>query len=322
MDTSFRLFPEEASTAAPLVDRLYFFLLGVSALFTLAIFTAIVYFAIKYRRGARVDRTLALHGSPWKFEVTWSVVPLCLTMVMFFWGADLYFRAHHAPPDCAAVKVLAKQWMWRIQHANGKQEINTLHVPVGRPVELTLISEDVIHSFFVPAFRLKQDVLPGSYTRLWFEATRPGRFHLFCAEYCGTSHSGMIGQVVALEPAEYAEWLQGGPTRSPAAAGQQLFDQFRCGNCHATPNNPRCPPLEGLYGSLVRLNDGSSVKADEAYLRESILEPLAKVVAGYQPLMPTYKAQVNEAELFELIAYLKSLAPPAASKPVMPDVPR
>jgi cytochrome c oxidase subunit 2 len=199
--------------------------------------------------------------------------------------------------------------MWRIQHAGGKQEINELHVPVGHPVRLTMISQDVIHSFYVPAFRLKQDVLPGNYTTLWFEPTKQGRFHLFCAEYCGTNHSAMIGDVVAMEPAEYAEWLQGGPRLSPLDAGKQTFERLRCNNCHAAPINPRCPPLEGLFGSRVQLADGSSVTADEKYLRESILEPAAKVVAGYQPLMPTYKEQLDEGGVFDLLAYLKSLAP-------------
>jgi len=320
MNTSFRLFPEAASTAAPLVDRLYFFLLAVASFFTLLICVTILYFAVKYRRGARVDRSVADHGSPWKLETTWSVIPLGLTMVMFFWGADLYFRAHQPPPESAQVHVVARQWMWKIQHEGGKQEINALHVPVGRPVLLTMISEDVIHSFYVPAFRLKQDVLPGSYTTLWFQPSKPGRYHLFCAEYCGTSHSRMIGEVVAMEPADFAQWLQGGPTQSPEDAGRRLFEQFRCGNCHANPVNPRCPPLEGLFGSQVRLADGETVVANEGYLRESILNPQAKVVAGYQPVMPTYKDQISEAGLFELIAYLKSLAPPPANtSPIFED---
>jgi cytochrome c oxidase subunit II len=309
MNTSFRLFPEAASTAAEPVDRLYFFLLGVSAFFSLSICVAILYFAIKYRRGARVDRTIRRQGGFWQLEIAWTVVPLALTMVMFLWGAELYFRAHRAPAEGAEVSVVAKQWMWKVQHAGGRQEINALHVPIGRPVVLTMISEDVIHSFYVPAFRLKQDVLPGAYTKLWFQATKQGSFHLFCAEYCGTSHSGMVGEVVAMEPAEYAEWLEGGPRLSPIDAGKQRFEQFRCGNCHAAPINPRCPPLDGLFGTQVRLANGQTVTADEAYLRESIVEPAAKVVAGYQALMPTYKNQLDERSVFELVAYLKSLGP-------------
>jgi cytochrome c oxidase subunit II len=309
MDTSFRLFPESASAHAPHVDRLYFFLLAVAAFFTLAIFLAITYFVIKYRRGARIDRGgAATNNLP--LEITWSVIPLILTMVMFGWGAELYFDARQVPPNCVQVEVVGKQWMWKVQHANGKQEINALHVPLGRPVSLRMISEDVIHSFFVPAFRLKQDVLPDRYSALWFEPTKAGHYHLFCAEYCGTSHWRMAGEVVVQEPAEFAQWLQGGPHESPEEAGRLLFEQLRCGTCHASATNPRCPALAGVFGRSERLADGSTAIADEAYLRESILNPGAKIVAGYQNVMPTYKGQVGEAGLFQIIAYLKSLSQP------------
>ena len=215
MDTSFRLFPEAASTAAPLVDRLYFFLLAVSLFFTLLICVAILYFAVKYRRGAHVNRSISHPGSLWKLETAWSVIPLGLTMVMFAWGADLYFRAHQAPPESAAINVVAKQWMWKIQHAGGKQEINALHVPVGRPVQLTMISEDVIHSFFLPHFRLKQDAMPGREIPLWFEATKTGQYEIPCAELCGFGHSGMKGLLVVHPPEEFHRWLQ----EKQAAAG-------------------------------------------------------------------------------------------------------
>lgn len=310
MDHSFRLFPESASTTAPLVDRLYFFLLILAAFFTLAICVSIVYFALKYRRGASVDRRRNPNQSNTLIEVTWTVLPLLLSMVIFGWGAALYFRAHRPPPDCHEVNVLAKQWMWHTQHAGGQREINALHVPVGRPVKLRMISEDVIHSFYVPAFRLKQDVLPGRYVTAWFEASQPGTYHLFCAEYCGTSHSRMIGEVIALEPAAFGEWLQGGPAQAPEAAGELLFAKYRCNTCHAAAVSPRCPPLGGLYGAKVALQDGGAVTADEAYLRESILQPAAKIVSGYQPLMPSFAGQVTELELFDLVAYLKSLATP------------
>jgi cytochrome c oxidase subunit II len=312
MDHSFRLFPESASTAAPMVDRLYIFLLLVAAFFTFSICAAIIYFVLKYRRGARVDRRRSPHHGTMAIEITWSVLPLLLSMVIFGWGAALYFRAHRPPPDCHEVNVLAKQWMWHIQHSGGQREINTLHVPVGRPVQLRMISEDVIHSFFVPAFRLKQDVLPGRYVTMWFEANKAGRYHLFCAEYCGTSHSKMIGEVVALEPAEFAEWLQGGPVQAPEAAGETLFAKYRCNTCHTTAVHPRCPPLGGLFGSKVTLQGGSTLTADEAYVRESILQPNAKIVAGYQSLMPSFTGQISELELFDLVAYLKSLSKPTA----------
>jgi cytochrome c oxidase subunit 2 len=315
MDTSFRLFPEQASTAAVQVDRLYFFLLAVASFFTLLIFLLIVFFVFKYRHGSKANRTETPGQRYWILEITWSLIPLGLTMIMFGWGADLFFKMHHPPPDCIEINVLAKQWMWKIQHADGKQEINALHIPVGKPVKLRMISEDVIHSFFVPNFRVKQDVLPGRYTTIWFQPTKTGRYHLFCAEYCGTSHSRMIGEIVVQEPAEYADWLQGGASVSPEAAGLKLFEQFRCATCHDNPANPRCPPLQGIFGRLIALNDGSTLTADESYLRESILDPTAKIVAGYQPVMPTYKGQLGEEGIFQLIAYLKSLQPPQEVRP-------
>jgi cytochrome c oxidase subunit II len=326
MDTSFRLFPESASTAAPLVDRLYFFLLAVSAFFTILICVLIVYFALKYRRRSQTEVRFDPHPEPedqlreeegrptgerfWILEITWSVIPLALTMVMFGWGAALFTHNMQAPPDSIEVHVLGKQWMWKVHHANGKREIDSLHVPVGRPVKLRMISEDVIHSFFVPAFRVKQDVLPGRYTELWFEPTKPGRYHLFCAEYCGTSHSRMRGEVVVLEPADYADWVQGGTFETLEAAGEKLFERFRCGSCHSGAQNARCPPLDGIYGRTVRLADGSTVIADDNYLRESIIDPTAKIVAGYRPEMPTYephKEEIGEEGIMQLVAYLKSL---------------
>lgn len=315
MDTSFRLFPEQASTAAAQVDRLYIFLLAVATFFTLLIFVLIVYFVFKYRRGARVDRTASPGRRFWILELTWTLIPLGLTMIMFGWGAELFFKLHHPPPDCIEINVLAKQWMWKIQHAHGKQEINALHIPVDKPVKLRMISEDVIHSFYVPNFRVKQDVLPGRYTTLWFQPTKAGRYHLFCAEYCGTSHSRMIGEIVVQEQVEYANWLQGGANVSQEAAGLKLFEQFRCATCHDNPANPRCPPLRGVFGRAVTLNNGGTLTADESYLRESILDPTAKIVAGYQPIMPTYKGQIGEEGIFQLIAYLKSLQPPRDMPP-------
>jgi cytochrome c oxidase subunit 2 len=307
MDTGFRLFPESASTAAQHIDRLYLFLLVVAGFFTLLIFVLIVGFAIKYRRGSTANRTLVMpHARFWLLEVTWSLIPLGLTMIMFGWGAEVYFQLHQPPDDCLEINVVAKQWMWKLQHPDGRQEINTLHVPLGRPVKLRMISEDVIHSFYVPAFRVKQDVLPGRYTTIWFQPTRVGSFRLFCAEYCGTSHSQMTGWVIVQEPAEYSRWLEGAEGENPVVAGKRLYEQFRCGTCHDNPTHPRCPPLDGLYGQMVRLADGKTVKADEAYLRESILNPSAKVVAGYQPLMPSYQGQIGEEGVLRLVAYLVS----------------
>jgi cytochrome c oxidase subunit 2 len=226
-------------------------------------------------------------------------------MVMFAWGAKVYVNLERPPADAMVINVVGKQWMWKLQHPEGVREINTLHIPVGRPIKLVMTSQDVIHSFFVPAFRTKQDVLPGRYTTSWFEAKQKGRFHIFCAEYCGTDHSKMIGEVVAMEPAEYQAWLAGTVSDvPPAVAGEKLFYSYNCQTCHGQ----RAPTLAGLYNRRVRLADGSTVLADDNYIRESILNPAAKIVAGYPgSLMPTYQGQLTEDQLLELIAYIKSL---------------
>jgi cytochrome c oxidase subunit 2 len=245
-------------------------------------------------------------------------------MIMFFWGTKLFIEIQRVPPEGDVIYVVGKRWMWKLQHANGRGEINSLHIPRGRTVKLRMISEDVIHSFFVPNFRIKQDVLPGRYTTLWVTPTRVGEYHLFCAEYCGTSHSQMIGKVVVLEPADYARWLSGRPTGATAdISGGQLFQQLRCNTCHHAGEGARCPPLNGLFGSQVRLNDGRVVVVDEDYIRESILDPNAKIVEGYLPLMPTYSGQVGEEAILEIVAYIKSLPPlerpPDAAEPSNDD---
>lgn len=312
IDDGFRLLPEQASTLAPSVDLLYFFLLGVATFFTVLIAVLIVYFSIKYRRGNRsVDRSHASDHSL-RMEIIWMVVPLVFSMAIFTWGATLYYSEYRPPDSAMEIRVVGKQWMWKLQHPNGRREINELHVPVGQPVKLIMISEDVIHSMFVPAFRIKRDVLPGRYSSCWFEATRTGQFHLFCAEYCGTNHSRMVGRVIVMEPADYERWLSNANAdQSPIVAGKRLFEELRCVSCHRPEGTTgRCPPLEGLFGREVKLADGSTVSADETYLRESILRPAAKVVAGFEPLMPSYDSQVDEEQLIQLITYIKSLAKP------------
>jgi cytochrome c oxidase subunit 2 len=312
IDDGFRLFPEQASTHAVHVDLLYFFLLGMSTFFTALIALMILYLSIKYRRGnVHVDRSHPVDHA-YGLEATWMVIPMVISLGIFAWGAGLFFSVFRPPADAIDMRVVGKQWMWKFQHPSGKREINCLHVPKGQPVKLTMISEDVIHSLFVPAFRIKRDVLPGSYSTCWFEATRTGEFHLFCAEYCGTNHSGMIGRIVVQEPAEYSDWLTGGTANiSPAKAGQRLYQELRCATCHEAGDAPaRCPPLIGLMNRKVKLTTGDTVVADENYMRESILRPAAKVVAGYQPLMPSFDGQVDEEQLIQLIAYIKSLGTP------------
>jgi len=307
----FSLFPEQASTVAGQVDALYFFLVALSAFFSVLIAAAVVVFAIRFRRG-RERQVVPTWEGLLALELTWTIIPFLIVLVIFGWGARLFITLQTPPEDALQVYAVGKQWMWKVQHVEGRREINELHVPVGRPVKLVLTSEDVIHSFFVPAFRVKQDAVPGRYTSLWFEAEKVGEYHLFCAEYCGSQHSRMIGRVVVMEPAAFQEWLAGGTgtagdETSMAAAGHKLFEQLGCATCHQGDSGSRGPSLVGLYDKQVALADGSAVVADEAYLREAILNPQASVVAGYQPIMPTFKGLVSEEGLLQLITYIKSL---------------
>jgi cytochrome c oxidase subunit 2 len=303
----FPLFPNAASTMAGRVDALYFFLVALSAFFSILIASLVIYFAIRYRRRAPGEVGTAFHGGM-TLEVVWTVIPLCIVLVIFVWSAKVYFDLQRAPQGSMDIYVVGRQWMWKFQHVDGQREINEMHVPVGRPVRLTMGSEDVIHSLFVPAFRVKMDVVPGRTTMLWFQATKAGRYHLFCAEYCGTQHSGMIGWVVAMEPADFQAWLSGGAGEgSLASAGQKLFQDLACNTCHRSDAQGRGPVLDGLFGKQVLLEGGQTVVADENYIRESIVSPQSKLVAGFQPLMPTFQGLVSEEGLLQLIAYIKSL---------------
>lgn len=323
MDPGFQLFPDQASSFASGVDALYAFLLLIAAFFTTLIFLAIVFLALYYRRSAVRDRRKSDHAKMWLLEAVWIVVPLALTMVMFGWGAAEFFEQRVMPSNAIEINVVGKQWMWKIQHPQGRSEINELHVPIGQPIVLRMVSEDVIHSFFLPAFRVKMDVLPNRYTSLWFQATKPGTYHLFCAEYCGTEHASMSGHVIVMQPAEYAEWLAGGDEQPPVSAGEDLFTKVGCSTCHFQGDQARGPSLVNLFGEPVRLADGAVVTADEAYLRESILNPAAKTVAGYQAIMPTFESRLTEEQIFHLIEYIKSLkaAPVDAGEAMPSEVP-
>jgi len=310
MFSNLPLFPEQASTMAKDVDLLFAFILGVALFFSLLIATLVISFAVRYRRRLASDVPEAIHGSL-VLELTWSLIPFGLAMVMFVWGASIYMSLSRPPDNALDVYVVGRQWMWKLQHMEGRQEINELHVPVGQPVKLTLTSEDVIHSFYVPAFRIKMDAVPGRYTHTWFEATKPGKYHLFCAEYCGTQHSGMIGWVHVMERADYQAWLAKGGMEttalSPVAAGEKLFEGLGCATCHRQVPGALGPALAGLFGSTVKLEGGQEVVADEAYVRESVLDPHAKTVAGYRPVMPTFQGLISEQQLLQLIQYIKSL---------------
>jgi cytochrome c oxidase subunit 2 len=312
------LFPEQASTVAGQVDALYFYVMGVSMFFAILIALAVVGFAVKYRRRSDSELPLPMHGSI-PLEVLWMVIPFGISMTFFFWGASVFLTLSRPPDDALEIFVVGKQWMWKLQHREGRREINELHVPIGRAVKLTMTSEDVIHSFFVPAFRIKADVLPGRYSATWFEATKRGEYHLFCAEYCGTDHSHMIGRVVVMEPADYQAWLGGAPApgtnvgTSMVSSGEELFQRFGCVTCHRSDSGALGPSLAGVFGKTVALEGGQTVQVDERYVRESILNPQAKVVAGYRPVMPTFQGQIDEDQLMQLIQYIKTLGPAQAS---------
>jgi cytochrome c oxidase subunit 2 len=300
------LFPEQASTMAGEVDAFYFFMVAISALFSILIAFLVVFFAIRYRRRTPSQVGQPIHGGM-ALEVAWTVIPFLITMVMFVWSAKIFVRMNRPPDDAVQIYAVGKQWMWKVQHREGQREINELHVPLGRAVKLKMTSEDVIHSFFVPAFRTKMDVLPGRYTSIWFKPTKPGKYHLFCAEYCGTKHSGMIGWVHVMEPQEYEAWLAGGAGEGTLAQrGSKLFQDLACNNCHKADGKGRGPNLEGLWNDQVELESGEKVVADEAYLRESIISPQAKVAKGYTAVMPTFQGLVTEDQLLQLIEYIKN----------------
>ena len=302
------LFPERASTIAMEVDALYFFLVGLSVVMSLLIATLVVTFAVKFHRRHPDQVGQQVHGGL-MLEIAWTVVPFLITLVIFFWGAKVYFAMASPPEEALNIYVVGKQWMWKVQHTSGQREINELHVPVGRPVKLIMTSEDVIHNFSIPAMRVKGDVIPGRFVQIWFEPTKPGTYQIFCAEYCGTEHSGMTGRVVVMEANAYQGWLSGGEGEgSLALTGEKLFADLACNTCHRPDSSGRGPVLQNVFAHPVQLEDGSVVTADENYLRESILTPDAKVTAGYQPVMPAFQGLVSEEQLLALIEYIKSLS--------------
>jgi cytochrome c oxidase subunit 2 len=317
------LFPEQASSFASDVDTLYVFIVAVSAFFALVVSVAVVVFGIVYRRrhegevGARIEGSLPL-------ELLWSIIPTMIAMVMFGWGASVFYHMRTPPEEALSIYAVGKQWMWKFQHLEGQREINELHVPAGRPIKVTLTSEDVLHSLYFPAFRQKMDAIPGRYTQLWFEATRPGTYHIFCTEFCGTNHSGMIGSVYVMEPAAYQAWLStGGVEGTLVQRGERLFTDLACNTCHLDTGQGRGPSLKDIFAKPVELADGSTAMVDEAYLRESIVNSQARIVRGYQPLMPAFQGLISEDNLVALVEYVKSLSPtataPAPTAPAGPN---
>jgi cytochrome c oxidase subunit 2 len=316
------LYPEQASNFAPHVDALMIFIIAVCLFFAVAVTAAVVIFFFKYQRKHPDEVGVPIHGDM-RLETAWMVVPLVLALAMFGWGAVVYVDFRNTPQETLDIYVIGKQWMWKLQQPNGMREINELHVPVGRNIRLIMASEDVIHDFFVPAFRVKMDVVPGHYNTMWFRPTKAGRYHFFCAQYCGTNHAVMGGWVTVMEPSDYAAWLSGssGADANPVVAGEKLFAEKACITCHFSNGTGRAPSLNGVYGGQVGLADGSTVTADESYIRESILVPNAKIVRGYQPVMPTFQGQLTEEQIMALTAYIKSLQSqpvPATGAGVLP----
>ena len=324
MEPTIPLFPDQASTVAARVDNLYFFMIAVSAFFALVVTILVVFFAIKYRRRHDDEVGEPIHGSL-ALELIWTGIPFVIAMVMFVWGASVYFAIARVPDETLDIYAVGKQWMWKFQHREGQREINELHVPVNTPVRMIITSEDVLHDLYFPSFRVKTDAIPGRYTQVWFNATKVGTFHIFCAEYCGTKHSGMIGKVHVLPEAEYQAWLGGTTTgETLSQKGEKLFTQLACITCHSAASQGRGPMLNGVWGHTVQLANGNTATIDASYVRESILNPTAKIVAGYQPLMPTFQGQVTEEQVLALTEYIKGLpaaqgAPAAA--PAAPGAP-
>ena len=307
MQSPLPFFPEQASNFAGNVDALFSYILVTAIFFTVLVTLLAVFAAFRYRRKNASDIGAEIHGNT-ALEIGWTLIPLILALGMFAWGAVIYVNYRTAPKDTLDIYVIGKQWMWKLQQPNGRKEINELHIPVNRNIKLILGSEDVIHDFYVPAFRVKMDVVPGRYNTMWFRPTKVGKYHFFCSQYCGTNHALMGGWVTVMDPAEYAAWLSGeSGDVSPVSAGEKLFTQLACTTCHVPNGTGRGPSLNGVYGAKVLLADGSTVTADEGYIRESILQPKAKIVAGYQPVMPTFQGLVTEEQILSLTAYIKSL---------------
>ena len=315
MGSGFSLFPEQASTIASRVDNLFLFIVAVTAFFAVLVSVLVIGFAAKYHTKDPLAVGETIHGSI-PLELAWSIIPFLISIVIFAWAADVFFDLQRPPDQALEIYATAKRWMWKFQHLDGQNEINELHVPAGRPVKVTFTSEDVLHSMFFPSFRVKADAIPGRYSTVWFTATKLGEYHLFCAEYCGTKHSGMIGKVIVMEPAEYQAWLAGGlGAGSLSQRGEQLFNDLACNTCHRSDDSGRGPSLVNKFGAPQELANGTSVAVNEAYIRESILTPQAKLVAGYQPLMPTFQGLLSEESVMALVEYVKSLRTTAGGEP-------
>lgn len=304
--TNFAVFPEEASTIAPYTDALYFYLICISLFGIVVVLILMVGFSVRYRR-ERSPEAVQIEGNT-LLEAAWTIIPLALFMISFVWGALLYFRIYDPPTNAMNIYIVGKQWMWKAEHPGGQHEINALHIPINQPVQLTMISQDVFHSFSIPAFRVKREVIPGRYTTVWFQATKTGTFHLFCSQYCGTLHSSMIGEIVVMQPADFQAWIAGSTSgHSLAQNGERLFESLGCNSCHSGNANAHGPNLAQSYGSKIQMANGSTVVVDDAFLRDSILNPTMHQIQGFAPIMPTYQGQVSEDGLIDLVEYIRRL---------------
>jgi len=300
------LFPAEASGIAPYVDALYFFLIAMTIFGTTFVAVLLLVFSVRYRREKNPVAT-QIEGST-LLEATWTIIPLAIFLVTFVWGALLYFRIYDPPANAMNIYVVGKQWMWKAEHPGGQHEINALHIPTGKPIQLTMISQDVFHSFSIPDFRIKREVIPGRYSTVWFEATQVGVYHLFCTQYCGTQHSGMVGEITVMTPADYKKWLeQSNSGQSLAQNGERLYASMGCNSCHNGTAAARGPSLAGVYGSKLTLTDGRQILVDDAYIRNAILNPSEHVTAGFAPIMPTYQGQISEDGLIDLVEFIKNM---------------
>lgn len=307
MEGGIQFLPATASSHASEMNWLFAGLIGASGLILLLVFGLLIGFCVRYRKNSTAERGNRL-GRTWRVETGWTVATFVLFLGLYGWGANLYIKLHRPPADATDVYVVGKQWMWKIEHPGGQREIDTLHLPVGRPVRLVLTSQDVIHDFAIPAFRVRQDAVPGRYEILWFTPTEVGEYRLFCAEFCGTMHAHMGGSIIVMEPADFQRWLDAqGAGETLAQEGAALFRQLGCSGCHGASGTVHAPALEGLYGRPVPLQSGTMVTADDRYIRDSILKPKAEIAAGYPPIMPSFAGQIGEDELLRLVAYVKSL---------------
>jgi cytochrome c oxidase subunit 2 len=302
-----QLWPPAASSMAVEIDRVFVAWCVVLTFLVVPVFIFMTYCAVKYRAGRPADRSQR-ESRNMTIEMSWMITPFLISLVFFAWAGDIYLQQHTPPPNAIVITALGRQWMWKYQHPGGQSEINDLHVPVNRPVRIDIHSQDVVHSLYIPALRQQQEAVPGRTTSMWFKADTPGAYRLFCSEFCGADHALMAGTLYVLSAADYQAWLrQMGTSQSLVAAGKRLFDSYGCSGCHGPSTTVRAPPLEGLYGQVVPLQDGTTVAADDAYIRDSILEPKKQIAVGYRPVMPSFAGAISESELTQLVAYIKSL---------------